>query len=123
MIDLSDGLVQDLSHLCETNRLGANLNEANLPLSQAFKKVCLQDGHNPTDLILQGGEDYELLFTIRPEDVKELIKLFLKVDFSISHIGEITDLPGKIILKKKNGRKKSLKLSMGFNHFKRGHWS
>lgn len=119
MIDLSDGLVQDLSHLCKTNRLGADLHEANLPFSQALKSICRQKGYEPTDWGLQGGEDYELLFTIRPEDVKKLNSLFLKADAPVSHIGEITNFPGKITLKKENGRKKALKPSMGFNHFTR----
>ena len=119
MIDLSDGLVQDLSHLCATNRLGADIYEANLPFSQALNSVCQQKSSILTNLALHGGEDYELLFTIRQEDVRKLSKLFLKTGAPISHIGEITKSSGKIILKKKNGRKKSLKPSMGFNHFKR----
>ena len=118
MIDLSDGLVQGLSHLCVTDKLGADIYEANLPFSQALNSVCQQNGYNPTDWILQGGEDYELLFTIRQEDVKKLNRLFLKADAPVSHIGEITKLPGKITLKKKNGRERSLKPSTGFNHFK-----
>ncbi len=120
MIDLSDGLVQDLSHLCDANKLGADLHEAKLPFSQALKSICHQKGYDPTNWVLQGGEDYELLFTIRQEDVKKLNSLFLKADTPVSHIGEITSFPGKIILNKTNGRKKSLKPSMGFNHFKRG---
>ncbi len=119
MIDLSDGLVQDLSHLCGPDKLGADLYEAKLPFSQELKSICQQKGYNPTDWALQGGEDYELLFTIRQEDVKKLNSLFFKADAPVSHIGEITRFPGKIVLKKINGRKKSLTPSMGFNHFKR----
>ena len=119
MIDLSDGLVQDLSHLCGNDKLGAELYEAKLPFSQALKNVCQQKEYDPTDWVLQGGEDYELLFTIRQEDVKKLNSLFLKADAPVSHIGEITSFPGKLVLNKINGRKKFLKASTGFNHFKR----
>ena len=119
MIDLSDGLTQDLSHLCAIGKLGACINEANLPFSDALNSIYKQQHNILTNLALQGGEDYELLFTIRPEDVNKLKRLFLKFGSPVSHIGEITKFSGKIILKKINGRKKSLKLSLGFNHFKR----
>jgi len=123
MIDVSDGLVQDLSHLCATGKLGANLQEAKLPFSQALNSICQQKRYNPTDWILRGGEDYELLFTIGQENVRKLNRLFLKADVPISHIGEITKFSAEVILNKKNGRKKLLKSSMGFNHFKPGQWS
>jgi len=59
-----------------------------------------------------------LLFTIKPEDVKNLKRLFLKANSFISHIGEITNSPKKIILIRENGSKVSLKPATGFNHFK-----
>ena len=74
--------------------------------------------YNPIDWILRGGEDYELLFTIKSEDVKKLKKLFLKAKVFVSHIGEITKSPKKIILIKGNGNKIPLKAATGFNHFK-----
>ena len=71
-----------------------------------------------TTWALEGGEDYELLFTIKPEDVKKIKRLFLKADTFVSRIGEITKSPKKITLIKKNGSKVSLKPATGFNHFK-----
>ena len=118
MIDLSDGLVQDLTHLCAADKLGADIYEANLPFSEALSSICQQKSSVLTNLALQGGEDYELLFTIRQEDVKKLNMLFLDAGTPVSHIGEITKLPGKMTLKKKTGRVSFLKPSMGFNHFK-----
>jgi thiamine monophosphate kinase len=67
---------------------------------------------------LQGGEDYELLFTITPRDVNKLNRLFTKTDTPISHIGEITNIPTKIQLKKENGKTILLKTTKGFDHFK-----
>ena len=72
MIDLSDGLVQDLNHLCGTDKFGACIYEANLPFSLALNSLYGQKCGFLTNLALQGGEDYELLFTIRPEDVKKI---------------------------------------------------
>ena len=118
MIDISDGLTQDLGHLCSKDNLGANLYEDSLPVSEALYNVCLQKRHNPINWTLQGGEDYELLFTIKPQDVKNLKRLFLKANTFISHIGEITNSPKKIILTRENGSKVSLKSATGFNHFK-----
>ncbi|MFS8084970.1 MAG: thiamine-phosphate kinase, partial [Acidobacteriota bacterium] len=65
-------------------------------------------------LALHGGEDFELLFTVRPEDVARLPK---RVDgVSATHIGEITDDPGTIRIKEKN-RTWDLRPE-GFEHFK-----
>ena len=118
MIDLSDGLEQDLGHLCTTERIGATLYEKNLPFSEALRNACLKKKHDPTDWVLQGGEDYELLFTITSGDVNKLNRLFTKTDTPISHIGEITNIPKKIQLKKKNGKTIFLKTTKGFDHFK-----
>ena len=117
MIDVSDGLAQDLSHLLTEDKLGANLYEDSLPISEALNSVCLQKKHDCTTWALEGGEDYELLFTIKPEDVKKTKSLFLKEDTLVSRIGEITKTPKKITLINKNGGKVSLKPATGFNHF------
>ena len=118
MIDVSDGLVQDLGHLCTPDGLGAVLYEAQLPCSPALGNVCKQMSWDSLDCILSGGEDYELLFTLKREDVKKLKGQFLKAHAPVSLIGEITEFPGKIVLERENGRRKSLKPSAGFNHFK-----
>ena len=118
MIDVSDGLAQDLSHLCQKDKLGAKLYEDRLPISNALHSVCSQNKDNPNMWAVQGGEDYELLFTIRPEDVKNLKRLFLKADTFISHIGDITSSPKRIMLTKRDGSRVSLKPSTGFNHFR-----
>jgi thiamine-monophosphate kinase len=118
MIDLSDGLKQDLGHLCTTEKIGATLYEKNLPFSEALRNACLKEKHDPINWLLQGGEDYELLFTITPRDVNKLNRLFTKTDTPLSHIGEITNTPKKIQLKKKNGKTVFLNTTKGFDHFK-----
>src|SRR5262245_24283222 len=61
-IDLSDGLLQDLGHLLERSGVGAELDAGSIPLSTAYREVAGAD----LSLALAGGEDYELLFCIRP---------------------------------------------------------
>ncbi|MCA1841414.1 MAG: thiamine-phosphate kinase [Actinobacteria bacterium] len=67
MIDVSDGLASDLSHICEASMVGARLVADDIPLADC---AGLGLAESPLDLALQGGEDYELLFTI-PADRAE----------------------------------------------------
>ena len=72
MIDISDGLVQDLQHICKQSGTGALIYEEKLPQSQVFSKVCSENNSESLPLILNGGEDYELLFTLASDGVKKL---------------------------------------------------
>jgi thiamine-monophosphate kinase len=88
MIDLSDGLSSDLHHLCKESNVGALIDAASIPLDEDVKHLCGRRALDPLALALHGGEDFELLFTVAPEDVSRLPK---KVDgVAISQIGEIT---------------------------------
>jgi thiamine-monophosphate kinase len=62
-IDLSDGCLQDLSHICRASSVGAELRADALPFAEGFENACEALGENPLELALSGGEDYELLFT------------------------------------------------------------
>lgn len=63
MIDLSDGLLQDLGHVCRASGVGAEIQWSAVPLAPGFAEVCGRIGVDPVALALGGGEDYELLFT------------------------------------------------------------
>jgi len=65
MIDISDGLIQDLGHICKASGIGAIVTEEKLPLSAAY---CALAGYDKIKLALTGGEDYELLFCARRRD-------------------------------------------------------
>lgn len=65
-IDLSDGLLADLGHVLEASRVGADLDLSRLPLPRGFAQACAGLKIDPLALALTGGEDYELLFTLRP---------------------------------------------------------
>jgi thiamine-monophosphate kinase len=65
-IDVSDGLRADLAHVLEASRVGAELDPAAVPRPPGFERACAKLGVDAQQLLLAGGEDYELLFTIRP---------------------------------------------------------
>lgn len=62
-VDVSDGCLQDLQHLCATSGVGAELRTDTLPLTPGHAETCQALGLDPIELALTGGEDYELLFT------------------------------------------------------------
>ena len=118
MIDISDGLTQDLGHILKAGKVGAELWEEKAPISKPLTKFSLINGLTALDFALEGGEDYELLFTLAPEDVTNLdIESITKVDQPVTQIGVITAKKG-IRLISKTGRSKGLQRPMGFNHFK-----
>ncbi len=113
MIDISDGLSSDLHHLCEESNAGALLEAAEIPLDEDVKHLCGRRALDPLMLALHGGEDFELLFTVAPENVSRLPK---KVDgVAIHHIGEIINPAGEIRIREKT-REWDLP-AQGFTHF------
>lgn len=94
MIDLSDGLSSDLNHLCGASGVGALIDSSLLPIDNRVVELCGRRALDPLQLALHGGEDFELLFTVKPADVARLPK---RVDgIEITRIGEITSDEVKI---------------------------
>ena len=117
MIDISDGLVQDLNHICKQSGAGAVIYEEKLPKSLEFSKVCKENRLKPLPFVLEGGEDYELLFTLPSDGVKKLSRQFEKAKALVTHIGEITESASKVSLLRQNGKREILRQLSGFNHF------
>jgi thiamine-monophosphate kinase len=113
MIDISDGLSSDLHHLCTESGVGATIDSASLPLDENVKHLCGRRALDPLALALHGGEDFELLFTVAPENISRLPKCVDGVP--ISHIGEITADPRVIRIREKN-HEWDLP-AQGFQHF------
>ena len=89
MIDISDGLSSDLNHLCTESKTGALIDASRIPIDPLVTELTGRRALDPLMLALHGGEDFELLFTVKPENVS---KLPTRVDgISLSRIGEITD--------------------------------
>lgn len=85
MIDISDGLSSEILHLCKNSKVGCNLYEEKVPLDMQTKKMAEELNINPLVAALNGGEDYELLFTV-PIDKYDLVKK----EFDFTVIGHIT---------------------------------
>jgi thiamine-monophosphate kinase len=85
MIDISDGLGSEILHLCKGAGLGARLFEHKIPIDPATVNMAEQFGIGPWTAALNGGEDYELLFTIEPKDLEKVLNIE-----GISVIGHMT---------------------------------
>ncbi|GGD81600.1 thiamine-phosphate kinase [Planktosalinus lacus] len=72
MIDISDGLSSEAMHLCKNSKLGCNLYEDKIPLDPQVISTCEEFNLDSTTIALNGGEDYELLFTISTEDFPKI---------------------------------------------------
>ena len=109
MIDLSDGLSVDLAHICGESGVGAEVEAARVPVSEALTRFA----RDPLDLALNGGEDFELLFTVRPAKIAAVEALASR--HALTRIGRITG--GRSIrLVGPGGKKKPLRAG-GFEHF------
>jgi len=90
MIDISDGLVGDLSHLLENSKKGAILFKNHLPVHKAFYYSTFSK-KQIYDFIMNGGDDYELLFTVSPERMKDVENISKTFSVKITKIGEIVN--------------------------------
>ncbi len=111
MIDISDGLASELFHICKQSNVGALLEEDGVPIHPEAQMMALQFKLDPITCALSGGEDYELLFTIRPEDadrIKHLPEIYIA--------GEILEPEYGVKLQTKGGNLHPLK-AQGWQHF------
>jgi thiamine-monophosphate kinase len=95
MIDISDGLVQDLAHLCQASGTGAVIRADDLPLSAAYRALAGKAG---TRHALSGGEDYELLFCARKKHRARVEKLHGPAGVRITRIGSCVEARRGIVV-------------------------
>ena len=112
MIDLSDGISSDLAHVCRASKVGAKIFADKIPVESQISNFKFQIEHE-NYFALDGGEDFELLFTVNPKK-KFHIEKELK-NYQISHIGEIT-ANAEIIELITDGKSQILE-PKGFRHF------
>jgi thiamine-monophosphate kinase len=112
-IDISDGLLADLGHILDASKVGAVLQLQALPKSQAMKNNF--PNKLTQQMILAGGDDYELCFTAPIEIQAKIIRLSESLGLQLSHIGRITQSSGLIVIGLDN---EVLNIKeTGFDHF------
>jgi len=99
MMDVSDGLSSDVLHLCKQSKLGCRIYEDKIPIHEDTKAAAFKFGLDPTVCALNGGEDYELLFTMKQSDYD---KITLQEEISVIGYMCDEDEGTKIITKGKN---------------------
>lgn len=112
MIDVSDGLSSEILHICKQSKVGCVLYEDKIPIGEETKMAAFKFNLDPTACALSGGEDYELLFTMKQDDYDIISK-----NSDISVIGYITDEESGAHIFTKGGSKHPI-TAQGWNAFK-----
>lgn len=115
-IDVSDGLSGDIRHICLQSQVGVELDARTLPLSSELRTYARSYARNPIDLALQGGEDYELLFTVSPRNRSKLIDRCGRIACRLSCIGVIRPQTFGLRLRDETDRLRRLPM-LSYRHF------
>ncbi len=87
MMDISDGLSSEVLHICNQSNVGCVLYENKIPIAEETRSAAFKFNLDPTVCALNGGEDYELIFTVKQEDYEKIIS-----NEKISIVGYIKDI-------------------------------
>ena len=115
MIDISDGLSADLNHILEESKVGAVIDAASVPISDAARQMAARSGKPPLQHALSDGEDFELLFAMDPADARRLVERPI-FDTPVTIVGSVVESG---LFLKVNGELQPLK-PRGYEHFKDG---
>ena len=112
MIDISDGLASEILHICKQSNVGCHIYDEKLPIDGQTSMTAIDFNLDPNTCALNGGEDYELLFTVKQSDFDKI-----KGNPNMTVIGHITALQDGTYYVDKNGAAVEL-TAQGWNHFK-----
>ena len=112
MMDISDGLSSELHHICERSGCGCRIFEKNIPIDYQTALMAEELNMNVTTCALNGGEDYELLFTVSIGDLDKVEQIE-----GVKLIGHITDASMGMMLVARDGSELELK-AQGWNPLK-----
>ncbi len=115
MIDVSDGLISDMLHICKSSGVSAVLDEEFIPIDPITRRTAEEFNEEPLAYALRGGEDYELLFTIAENDFPKLYSL----EGYIRPIGRIEAGEPKVTVKRKEGTAETHSDFVSYQHFSR----
>jgi thiamine-monophosphate kinase len=110
MMDVSDGLSSEILHICKQSGCGAQVYEEKIPVHEAARQFAYKLEIDPTMCALNGGEDYELVFTMKQEDYDKIV-----LNEQISVIGYMTDKVEEATLLTKGGNTHKL-IAQGWQH-------
>lgn len=117
MLDVSDGLAADLGHLCAASNVGAELDAGAIPVDPAALAVAGALGRDALQLALEGGEDYELLFTVAPERLEQALAAIVEAGGVASVIGRLTESGSGLRMRFVDGRIEHL-VARGWDHLR-----
>jgi thiamine-monophosphate kinase len=113
MIDISDGLASEIMHLCKASNVGCRVYDEKLPIDGKTSMTAIEFNLDPVTCALNGGEDYELLFTLKQDDFDKI-----KGNPHMTVIGHVTDQTDGMYYVDKNGAVIELR-AQGWDHFKK----
>ncbi|HLI06767.1 MAG TPA: thiamine-phosphate kinase [Ktedonobacteraceae bacterium] len=120
MLDISDGLSGDLTHLCQRSHVGARVEVAKIPISSTTRAIASTAKLDPLPWALHGGEDYELLFTVAPGHIEAVSHAVQSaIGTPITPIGTITEAQDGMQLVYPDGRVEPLRVH-SWNHLVAG---
>lgn len=113
MIDISDGLASEVLHICHESNVGCNVYDEKIPIDPDTYNTAREFHLDPSTCALNGGEDYELLFTIDQKDFDKI-----KGNPHLTVIGHMTKNNGEAYIVNKNSALLPIK-AQGWEHFNR----
>jgi thiamine-monophosphate kinase len=113
-IDLSDGLADGVHRIADASRVGITVDADALPIDAAARAAFERRGDDPLDEAIAGGDDYELLFTVKRRRQRSVLAAARHGGVSLTRIGVCTD--GQAIVLRRGGTETPLRLA-GYDHF------
>ena len=119
MMDLSDGLGTDLSHICRASGLGARVVREQVPATAELTDAACLLAHDPLDWQVSGGEDFELLLTVSPGATEKLQEMVAGKGQTLYPVGEMVNEQGVVLEDRTGSAQRRLDYS-GYDHFHTG---
>jgi len=114
-IDISDGLVADLTHIADQSAVSIELDINRVPLSEEYRNFVRQGGN--IDLALTGGDDYQLAFTASTDHTEQIQAIEDSVGVPLSKIGRVVERGAEALILQANGAEYKLNRLAGYQHF------
>jgi len=116
MIDVSDGLASEVNHIAEQSAVGMEIELKQIPIGEATQTAARLLGVDPFRWVLEGGEDYELLFTFAADNLEAVRESLALSNTPFQTIGRVLPKENGVVLIDPSGARRRLE-SRGFNHF------